>query len=273
MYYAPMTIDPMDPRSPSVQIADYLRAQIQEGENGKLGPGAQLPSERVLADQFGVSPQTIRQAVDALKHEGRVVGQPGRGVFVVSAAPLIRLGSERFKKSFRQQGKSAQQADAEAAGLTFRQEVLELEDVPAPADIAELLGVAEGTLVFKRVRREYVDEVANQIATSHWRTEDVEGTAIREVVTGPGGSLARLEDAGFVFTKYRVEHGPARMPEPEERKLLRIGKGVPVADSVRHVFGYRASTGETAEQARILEVFQSVVNGPMIKFTYEFDAE
>ena len=270
MYASVMTIDPMDPRSPSVQIADFLRQQIKDGD---LRPGDKLPSERVLAEQFGVAPQTIRQGVDKLKNEGRVAGQPGRGVFVTAPAPLIRLGKERFQRSFRAAGKSAQQADAEAAGLSFRQEVLELADVPAPADIAELLGVAEGATLFKRVRREYVDDTANQIATSHWRAEDVAETAIRETVTGPGGSLARLEDAGFVFTKYYVEHGPARMPEPEERKLLRISEGVPVADTARHVFGYRASVGETPDDARILEVFRSVVNGPTIKYTYEFDAE
>src|ERR1700759_4536624 len=123
-----MTIDSMDPRSPSVQIADWLRQQITGGD---LGPGDKLPSERELADRFGVAPQTIRQAIDKLKHEGRVAGQPGRGVFVLSRPPLIRLGSERFNRSYRAAGKSAQQADAEAAGLAFRQGVLELADVQA----------------------------------------------------------------------------------------------------------------------------------------------
>ena len=55
-----MHIDPTDPRPPSKQIASDLREQITSGQ---LAPGAKLPSERVLTAQYGVAPQTVRQAL------------------------------------------------------------------------------------------------------------------------------------------------------------------------------------------------------------------
>ncbi|GAA2018712.1 GntR family transcriptional regulator [Catenulispora yoronensis] len=264
-----MPIDSTDPRSPSVQIADHLREEIV---GGVYGPGDKIPSERELSDEWDVSPQTIRQAIAILKNEGLVEGQPGRGVFVRTQPPLIRLGTERFSRAYRAAGKSAQQADAEAAGLSFRQEALELADVPAPADVAELLAVAAGATVFKRYRREFVDEKPNQLAASYYRLEDVEGTAIRETKTGPGGSMARLEDVGFVLTEIYEEWGPSRMPNPrtQERRLLQLSKGVPVAQVERRLYGYRASAGETEADERVLEVFQSIINGAMIKFTHRF---
>src|SRR5215813_5761928 len=219
-----MRLDPTDPRSPSRQIADDLREQITAGE---LAPGAQLPSERMLSQRYEVAPQTVRQAVGLLKNEGLVLGQAGRGVFVRTSPPLIRLGTERFSRSRRAAGKSAQQAEAEAMGRSFRQEILELAEVAAPARIATHLGMADGDPVFKRYRREYVSDEPNQVAASYYRPEVVVGTAITEISTGPVGSYARLEEKGFILTEFYEEFA-ARMPTPDEVRLLRLPPGTPV---------------------------------------------
>ncbi|MEU8321177.1 winged helix-turn-helix domain-containing protein [Nonomuraea sp. NPDC048881] len=60
-------------------IAARLREQIVHGD---LGPGAGLPSEAELRRQFGVSRNTVRQALSVLEHEGLVVAEHGRGRFV-----------------------------------------------------------------------------------------------------------------------------------------------------------------------------------------------
>jgi GntR family transcriptional regulator, transcriptional repressor for pyruvate dehydrogenase complex len=46
---------------------------------GLLGPGAQLPPERDLADQLGISRSTLRQALTALTQSGHLVAVRGRG--------------------------------------------------------------------------------------------------------------------------------------------------------------------------------------------------
>ena len=253
-----MRIDPTDPQSPSKQIAAELREQIT---SGRLAPGAKLPSERDLTGKYGVAPQTVRQALAHLKNEGLVIGQAGRGVYVRTNPPLIRLGPERFSRSARASGKAAQQAEAEAMGRTFRQEVLGLGDVEAPDHVATWLGVEPGAQVFRRYRREYVDEQPTHVSASYYRPGTVEGTAITQTSTGPGGSYARLEEAGHLLTEFYQEF-QARMPSPEEIRLLRLPAGTPVVCVLRVAYS----------AAGPVEVYESVVNANMIVFTERFPA-
>jgi GntR family transcriptional regulator len=67
--------------SPSwADIAVVVRARIVDGT---YPVGGLLPSTTALAAGFGVSPGPIQRAIAALKAEGLVVGEPGRGVRVV----------------------------------------------------------------------------------------------------------------------------------------------------------------------------------------------
>ena len=61
---------------------------------GLLGPGAQLPPERDLADQLGISRSTLRQALTALTQSGHLVAVRGRGGGWFVADPLPRPESE-----------------------------------------------------------------------------------------------------------------------------------------------------------------------------------
>ena len=61
---------------------------------GLLGPGAQLPPERELADQLGISRSTLRQALTALTQSGHLVAVRGRSGGWFVADPLPRPESE-----------------------------------------------------------------------------------------------------------------------------------------------------------------------------------
>jgi GntR family transcriptional regulator len=61
------------------QLAETLRERI---ESGALKPGSQLPSERELGDQLGISRMTVRQAITYLAQKGTLVIKPGVGTFV-----------------------------------------------------------------------------------------------------------------------------------------------------------------------------------------------
>jgi GntR family transcriptional regulator, transcriptional repressor for pyruvate dehydrogenase complex len=56
---------------------------------GLLPPGTQLPPERELAEQFGISRSTLRQALTALTQSGHLVAVRGRGGgwFVAATTP------------------------------------------------------------------------------------------------------------------------------------------------------------------------------------------
>ncbi|MGE5551700.1 MAG: GntR family transcriptional regulator [Bacteroidota bacterium] len=60
------------------QLREHIRERIQRGE---LKSGDQLPSEHMLAKEFGLSRHTIRQALGDLENEGLVYREQGRGTF------------------------------------------------------------------------------------------------------------------------------------------------------------------------------------------------
>ena len=53
--------------------------------------------------------------------------------------------------------------------------------------------------------------------------------------SGPGGTYARIEDRGHRLASAREEL-QARMPTPEEQKLLRLDPGVPVVALIRTAY-------------------------------------
>ena len=60
-------------------------------DRGRLTPGDRLPAERELAERYGVSRMTLRQALGALERRGRLTRSKGRygGTFV--AEPKLEL--------------------------------------------------------------------------------------------------------------------------------------------------------------------------------------
>lgn len=74
-----MTIDRWS-REPSYQqLANLLRARIVAGE---LPPGATIPSEKSLMQEYDLARETVRHAVRVLRDEGLIVTVPGRGSYV-----------------------------------------------------------------------------------------------------------------------------------------------------------------------------------------------
>lgn len=65
-----------------LKVAEQLSTHIERGE---IAVGDRLPSERDLAQQFGVSRPTIREAMIALELAGRVEIRSGSGVYVRNA--------------------------------------------------------------------------------------------------------------------------------------------------------------------------------------------
>jgi GntR family transcriptional regulator, transcriptional repressor for pyruvate dehydrogenase complex len=71
------------------QVVAYVRGLIDQGV---LGPGDQLPAERELAIQIGVSRPTVRAGLRALSAMGVVQSRHGSGTFIPAGPPS--LGTE-----------------------------------------------------------------------------------------------------------------------------------------------------------------------------------
>lgn len=78
------------------RVQQHLRARIAAGE---WGPGAAIPPETELAQQFGVARMTVRQALDGLRREGPLTRARGHGdrmrfrVALVSSCSRARAGA------------------------------------------------------------------------------------------------------------------------------------------------------------------------------------
>src|SRR5208282_3109032 len=82
------------------RLYEQIVQQIEESiVKGTLKAGDQLPAERELALQFGVSRTAVREAVKALREKGLVEAYPGRGTFITSeTSNSIRLTFDRLIK-------------------------------------------------------------------------------------------------------------------------------------------------------------------------------
>ncbi len=49
---------------------------------GQLRPGDAFPSQRTLAQELQINPNTAQKIITSLKHEGILVVDPGRGTFI-----------------------------------------------------------------------------------------------------------------------------------------------------------------------------------------------
>lgn len=94
-YYPPMSAAPEFRRVKVSRVSDDIAAQIRaQIAAGKLQVGSRLPSERSLAEQFGVSRNTLREALRSLEHAGLIRLQTGvQGGAVIQNGGSSAIGS------------------------------------------------------------------------------------------------------------------------------------------------------------------------------------
>ncbi|MFE6132705.1 GntR family transcriptional regulator [Streptomyces sp. NPDC056437] len=239
------------------QIADALKAAIAAG---RYGPGDRLPGENPLAAEYGVAVMTARQALKALRTEGVVESRTGAGFFVLAAfQPIRRRGIARLAREQWTSGASIFSAD-DSRDLTAETRLL--GEVEPPSEIAEILQLAADERVFARHRRHIVEGRPVLISISYFPLALVEGTAIEEVDTGPGGVYARLADLGSGPAHFREEI-QVRMPSDDERAALNLSGSTPVIKLCR--------TAYTADR-RAVEVNEMTLDSQAYVLEYDFDA-
>jgi DNA-binding FadR family transcriptional regulator len=79
-------VTPVVVRSAAAQVADQIVEAIREQ---RLSPGDRLPAERDLAQRFGVSRPTIREALAALELAGIVQSYKGKGTLIIATASQV----------------------------------------------------------------------------------------------------------------------------------------------------------------------------------------
>ncbi len=89
-----MNATPLQQRRLSDDIVERIETLILEGS---VHPGERLPAERALAEEFGVSRPSVREAIQKLVARGLLISRHGGGTFVSEALgssfrdPMIEL--------------------------------------------------------------------------------------------------------------------------------------------------------------------------------------
>ncbi|MGW7353131.1 GntR family transcriptional regulator [Streptomyces sp. NPDC054784] len=215
------------------QVSQSLRASI-------LGraPDAplRLPTEDRLAEHYGVSVLTMRQALKELESEGLISRHRRRGTFIEAEARRVRtvrlLGSV--------DAIVAQQSGEEA-------ELLSCRTGPVPAELAAYFpGIAE-TATYRRLRRDpesgeptnWAENLLHPDVAPLVDPADLErGQPMTKVLRdGAGVRISRITDT--------VE---ARLADPETAQLL----DVPLLSPILHYTGVTYDhTGRVVDVARI----------------------
>ena len=120
------------------QLADLLREKIADGE---YVLGDALPSERAMADRYGISHLTVRKSFALLEEEGLLIRIQGKGTFVT--IPRISMDMNKIQ-GFR--------SFLEDKGVHVTNEVLHCGLRKARHKYAKLLNIDENDDVFECVR-------------------------------------------------------------------------------------------------------------------------
>jgi GntR family transcriptional regulator, transcriptional repressor for pyruvate dehydrogenase complex len=90
----------------SSRLYEQIVQQVEDSiHKGTLKAGDQLPPERELAQQFGVSRTAVREAVKALHEKGLVEAYPGRGTFITDGTSYsMRQSLDRMVKVGQAEG-------------------------------------------------------------------------------------------------------------------------------------------------------------------------
>lgn len=136
------------------QIEQSLRAAIV----GKaLPPSSAIPTERELADGYGVSRITIRKALAQLEAEGLLQRRRGAGTFVSTSSDRIEKSLSRIT-SFSE--------DMEARGLRPGSTWISRSTGIVTPEEALTLGLSPGAGVYRLVRIRYADDQPMAIEAS-----------------------------------------------------------------------------------------------------------
>ncbi|WP_343238236.1 GntR family transcriptional regulator [Streptomyces sp. SID13031] len=207
-------MDRRDVRPRHQQIAADLRALIMAGE---MAPGSQLPSTQQLVERFSAANATIQRALSALKREGFVYSEVGKGVYVRDKQPFVVDVAAYLPPS-----------------SGYSHTLLEVAEVRPPAEVRAALGLADAAKAILRRRLLSRDGEPLELSLSYYPAIIAAGTPLAKRGRIPGGAPEILAELGYPQRDF-VDRLSARLPTAEEFEVLELPADVPVLRQFRVV--------------------------------------
>lgn len=232
-----------------LKIANYLREEIR---TGRLAAGDFLPSEAELCEQFHTSRGPVRQAMAALRSEGKISSSRGRRSVI-----LGDFNAESFEATY------SVYARYQESGITPDQHILWLARRPATAAAAESLRLKEGDpIVFVHRVRSFAGE--NRVIQEHYFPLNI-GRHILDYEESDGSLHAVLTARGVDFDNISriLEFGLASQ---EDGELLGINEGDPLCVTRQMIHDHNGNPVEYSIfkfRADHLQLSMSTVRGAM----------
>lgn len=135
------------------QLIGIIKRSITSGE---VHIGQLLPSEAELCQAFGISRNTVRQAIGALEEDGFVVRKRGKGTFV--ADPTTRRKNVQY--SFTTEISQMRKAPSST--------LVDFDVITPPRHIREILALGDDTKVYCFTRVRNVDGAPLILETSYY---------------------------------------------------------------------------------------------------------
>lgn len=203
-----------------LQVVDELRRQIIDGT---LAPASRLPSRARLAEQFHVSENVVRRAVDVLMAEGLIETRAGARPTVRERPRLRRLVRSWYRE---QRGGSPFAADMRAQGREADWRHRSKKTTAQPA-IAERLQLEADAPV---MRTEYVftaDDEPVMLSTSYEPLALTEGTPVMLPERGPMAGRGVTERMGTIGQRIvtATEVVSARPVMQDEAERVQVSPG------------------------------------------------
>ena len=193
------------------KVAEDIKAAIASGE---YPAAAKLPSENELAQRYGVSRGTIRQAFAALRADGVIASRRGARR-VVFGGPRVQSFGELLSFS----------RWARAAGEVPGGEVISLDRRPATPLEVTRLAIGDGAAVYELVRVRLLS--GRPVMVERAVYPDKVGVLVAGLDLTRDSITERLEELGVVFTD--AEHViDAVAASAEDARWLRVRAGVPL---------------------------------------------
>ena len=202
-------------------VAVELRRRISKGI---YAPHTKIPSLSDLTREFHVSAITVRRALHELMYEGLVVGHQGLGIFVTPRHRIHRVMSpgRTFGDEIRRAG-----FEPRIKEIDFRRE-------PADADVAELLGVAERTPVYRHEKLVFADDEPVSLHRLYMR--DALAEMLRPDLAGD--FIFRLLDKhGINVVEWKIAFTASALSEETVRLFGRLPIGFPMIASWHTPYG------------------------------------
>lgn len=109
------------------RLRDVIRDALV---NGEFRPGDKLPSQNEMCDRFAVSPNTVREAIASLVHEGLLYRVQGKGTFVTDKKPRhLTIGLVVHRLTVQSYTNYRRSSEVSSALLHFVQEEANENDV------------------------------------------------------------------------------------------------------------------------------------------------